>query len=99
MFNWRKSLAFGMLYALESPILGELKLLRSIERKPPEEITKLQNRRLTALLHHAWENTDYYREILDDCGVVKDGKVNLDKFDSIPFLTKDIIRRKGELLK
>ena len=99
MFNWRKPLVLGMLYALRSPIPRELKLLRSIERKSPEEITQLQNQRLTVLLRHAWENTDYYRQILEDCGVVKDGRVDLDKFESIPFLTKDIIRREGKLLK
>ena len=88
--NWRKPIMLGVLKATNSPIPGELRFIRSIERKSREEILDLQNQRLTALLQHAWKHTDYYREVLSDCGVVRDGKVDLDRFEDIPFLTKDI---------
>jgi phenylacetate-CoA ligase len=90
---------FGMLGTTGSPIPDELRLLRSIERKPPEAIRELQRHRLGMLLRHAWENTQYYRDVLSECGVIRDGKVDLDYFENIPFLTKDIIRRQGVGLK
>jgi phenylacetate-CoA ligase len=97
--NWRKLLVFGVLRATGSPIPDELRLLRSIERKSSDEVRELQRRRLAMLLRHAWENTEYYRDILSESGVVRDGKVDLDQFENIPFLTKDIIRRQGERLR
>jgi len=99
MLNWRKPIILGLLHLARSPILQELKLLRSLEYKSNEEIKQLQNRRLAALLLHAWENTDYYKEILEDCDVVRNGKISLENFNRIPFLTKDVIRKEGERLK
>ena len=97
--NWRKLIVFGLLRAQGSPIIDELKFIRSIERKSPEEIREIQNNRLSGLLRHAWENTEYYREVLNDCGVVRDGTVNLDRFEDIPFLTKSIISNERSRLK
>ena len=57
--NWRKLIVFGLLRAQGSPIIDELKFIRSIERKSPEEIREIQNNRLSGLLRHAWENTEY----------------------------------------
>jgi phenylacetate-CoA ligase len=97
--NWRKPIFFGVLRATGSPIPNELRLLRCIERKSPDDIRELQRYRLATLLRHAWENTEYYRGVLSECGVVRNGKVDLDQFANIPFLTKDIIRRQGTKLR
>ncbi|MGD8853335.1 MAG: hypothetical protein PVI28_13140 [Gammaproteobacteria bacterium] len=97
--NWRKPIMLGILKATKSPIPGELRLIRSLERKPGEEILSLQNQRLSSLLQHAWQHTEYYNEVLSDCGVVRDGKVNLDRFEDIPFLTKDILRDEADRLR
>lgn len=97
--NWRKPLVFGLLKAQSSPIIDELRFVRSIEWKSVEEVRKIQNSRLEALLLHAWENTEYYREVLSDCGVVVDGEVHLEQFSSIPCLTKDIIRDEATRLR
>jgi len=97
--NWRKPVIFGVLRATGSPIPSELRLLRSIERKSPEDIRELQRHRLAMLLRHAWEHTAYYRDVLSECGVVQNGKVDLDRFGNMPFLTKDIIRRQGTRLR
>lgn len=99
MVNWRKPILYFLLSMMGSPALEELKLLRAIERKSIEEIVQLQKDRLIQLLLHAWKNTEYYHEILEKCAVVVNGKVNLDKFVDIPFLTKDIIRAEGERLR
>ena len=99
MINWRKPLVLAMLRATGSPVPQELDFLRAIERKSPDEIQEIQNERLTRLLLHAWQHTDYYREVLGDTGVVVDGKVNLDQFETIPVLTKAIIREQGDRLR
>jgi phenylacetate-CoA ligase len=78
-------------------VLRELELIRSIERSSVK-IGGVRDQRLEHLLHHAWSETDYYREVLESCGVVREGKVKLDRFSDIPFLTKDIIRSQGPRL-
>jgi phenylacetate-CoA ligase len=82
-----------------SPIPRELGLLRSVEYSSPSEINRLHEERLIQLLRHAWENTDYYRVVLGDCGVVRENTVDLDCFHKIPFLTKEVIRREGPRLR
>ena len=90
-WNWHGPLIRGALRVVHPDTLRELDLIRSVELSP-ERIRALQRERLEALLRHAWAETDYYREVLDDCGVVRNGRVNLDRFTEIPFLTKKIMR-------
>jgi phenylacetate-coenzyme A ligase PaaK-like adenylate-forming protein len=90
--NWRKPLIRAALAFQNPHVLRELRLIRSIERATPDTVAAVQRARLTALLHFAWSETDYYRDLLDACGAVRDGRVNLDRFQDIPFLTKDLIR-------
>jgi phenylacetate-CoA ligase len=97
--NWRKPLLNGIFHLQRNPIPKELKLLRSIEFKSPGYILSLQEERLKNLLLHAWNNTDYYKQILEKCGVVRSGIVNLDRFEEIPILTKDIIKSEEKRLK
>lgn len=52
-----------------------------------------QNQRMEKLLFHAYENTDYYQRIFDDVYLIRDGKINWDRFSDVPLLTKDIIRQ------
>jgi phenylacetate-CoA ligase len=97
--NWRRPIIFGLLRARGSPIVDELRLIRSLESQSPAKIQAVQDHRLAMLLRHAWENTEYYRSVLSACGVVQGGKVDLGRFEDIPFLTKDVIRRQGTRLK
>lgn len=97
--NWRKPLVFFLLWAKRSPIIEELKFVQSIEYKSPEEIREIQERRLVMLLRYAWENTEYYKKVLSECNVVCGDKVNIDRFEDIPFLTKEIILTHGPKLK
>ena len=97
--NWRKPLVLALLKATHSRVPQELEFLRSIEHKSPDEILDIQNERLTRLLQHAWQHTDYYREVLGDTGVVVDGKVHLERFEDIPVLTKAVIRQQGSRLR
>ena len=62
------------------------------------QISEFIKSKLTKLLLHAYNNTKYYREVLSELGTVE-GKVNLENFNKIPILKKDIIRKRfSELL-
>ena len=96
--NWRGPLIRAALRVLHPETLRELELIRGIEFSP-EKILAVQRERLEALLRHAWTETDYYREVLEECGAVRNGRVNLERFTDIPFLSKNIIREQGERLR
>lgn len=96
--NWRRQLIFGIFNLTKNPISAELKLLQSIEYRSPEHILTFQEERLNNLLLHAWNNTGYYHEVLEECGVVRNGVVNLSNFEKIPVLTKEIIKKEKERL-
>jgi phenylacetate-CoA ligase len=95
--NWRAPLIRAAFRVQNPEILRELELIHSIERSPPK-LRATQEERLEKLLHFAWSQTEYYHEVLEHCGVIRDGRVNLDRFADIPFLTKDIIRAQGTRL-
>ena len=81
----------GTIYALSTH--GSLRSLRKAERMFKEEVLALRDARLRALLAHAFANVPYYRRVLKESGVVDDdGRVSLENFDQVPFLTKDTIR-------
>jgi phenylacetate-CoA ligase len=95
--NWRRPLIRAAFRAQHPHVLPELDLIKAIERSP-EKIDAVQKHRLEALLLHAWTETEYYRDVLEHCGAVRQGRVNLDRFAEIPFLTKKIIREQGARL-
>ena len=95
--NWRAPIIRAALRLQNPEVLRELEVIQSVERSPAQ-LKAIREKRLEQLLHHAWSQTDYYREVLEACGAVRSGKVNLDRFDDIPFLTKDIIRSQSERL-
>ena len=96
--NWRAPIVRAA-FRLQNPeILRELDLIHSIERSP-QKLRAIHEERLAKLLHHAWSQTEYYHEVLEHCGVLRNGRVNLDRFTDIPFLTKDIIRTQGDRLR
>jgi phenylacetate-CoA ligase len=97
--NWRRPVLRSLLRIHKPQVLRELELIESIERKSPEAVRAVQEERLGHLLHHAWRHTEYYREVLEACGAVRSGRVNLDRFADIPFLTKDIIRTQRDRLR
>lgn len=96
--NLRKPAILSLLRASGSGVPDELALIGRIERSA-ERIAEVQRTRLAALLRHAWSQVPYYREVLDSCGAVRDGRVNLDRFTDIPFLTKDVMRAEGDRLR
>jgi phenylacetate-CoA ligase len=97
--NWRRPLLLTALRAQNPAVLRELDLIHSIEKAAPATIRAVQEDRLARLLHHAWSETDYYHEVLEASGAVSNGRVNLERFEDIPFLTKDILRSQAQRLR
>jgi phenylacetate-CoA ligase len=95
--NWRAPVLWGTFRFLKPEVLRELDLIHSIEQSSAK-IQAIHEDRLERLLHHAWSQTEYYHDVLEDCGAVRNGKVDLDRFDEIPFLTKSIIREQSHRL-
>jgi len=96
--NWRAPIIRAAFRMQTPEVLHELDLIHSLERSP-QSLRRTREERLERLLHHAWSQTDYYHEVLEHCGVCRNGRVNLDRFTDIPFLTKDIIRAQGDRLR
>jgi len=103
--NWRKPLLRIML-DLKDTLLGarsattrcydEILALESAGRKA---IEACQQQRLEDLLLHSHLHVPYYRGVLEECGAVREGRVHMDRFTQIPFLTKDLIReRHGDFI-
>jgi len=97
-WNWRRPLIQTALRFQHPHVLPELDLIYAIERSP-EKIEAVQKRRLEDLLLHAWAETEYYRGVLERCGAVCKGRVNVERYADIPFLTKKIIREQGARLR
>jgi len=96
--NWRKPLIFGLLHVTGSKIPQYLKEIEELQYKPQDEIRGYQEEKLEKLLLHAYTNVPYYHRILPEVEVIKNGEVDLENFDKIPILTKEIIRKEGETL-
>ncbi len=64
-----------------------IKLLRT-QWQSPSEIEQIQRRKLKALLEHAYENVDYYRQLFDSAGIKPDEIEGREDLPRIPITTK-----------
>ena len=96
--NVRKPVIQSLLRVTGSGVPEELALISQIERSA-DRIAEIQRARLAELLRHAWAQVPYYRDALESCGAVRDGRVNLERFSEIPCLTKEVIRAEGDRLR
>jgi len=96
--NWKKTIILAGLYFTGSKIPKILRFIENIEYGSKEEIEKVQKDQLEKLLLHAHRNVPYYKKILENCGVVVNETVNLNDFEKIPLLTKEIIRKEEKNL-
>ena len=66
---------------------------KDFEEQYSEARLGFQEKHLENLLLHANHNVPYYNKIFAQIGIVKNGEVDLSRFDKIPILTKEIIRK------
>ena len=89
---------YGLLFCNGGRVLRNLRAIKNLQFLSEGELGEYSKVQLERLLVHAWENVPYYRDVLEECGVVVHGSVDLRNFANIPVLTKAIIREQGERL-
>jgi len=94
----RNRAIYALFAVTRSRIPQYLAEFRRLEAADFATVRADEERRLFDLLRHASAHVPYYQQLLGDCGVVRDGKVDLDRFSDIPILTKDHILKKAEAL-
>ena len=79
-----------------------MRCLRELEESqwwPLERVRQLQSERLQRLIHHAYEDVPYYRNLMDACGVSPGRIRTAADLSLLPVLTKaDVREHIGELL-
>jgi len=76
--------------------------LRALERSQwlsPIELSKIQLSRLAAQLDFAYRQVPYYRELFDNIGLRSEPIGSLREFACIPYLDKEVIRRRRDELQ
>lgn len=70
-----------------------LKFLEKTQWWKPEQLEDLQNKKLRALIKHAYRNVPYYYKLFKENGLKPDDIKTKEDLQILPFLTKDIIRK------
>ncbi len=76
-----------------------LKLLEKTQWWKPEDIKKMQDRKLRALIKHAYEHVPYYHRLFRELNLHPDDIKTREDLRKLPFLTKDIIRKNFKDMK
>ncbi len=64
-----------------------------------EQWEQYQFRQVKKLLHHAYTNVPYYKKLLDSCHLDPSKITSLQDIQTIPFLTKELVRQNLSSLK
>ena len=70
-----------------------LKWLNKTQWWKPEQLEELQNKKLRALIKHAYEKVPYYHRIFKERGLTSNDIKTVEDLQKLPILTKDEIRK------
>jgi phenylacetate-CoA ligase len=87
---WRISL-----HRYDGPYRQAVADLRAQERWDRERTRAVQLRRLQHVVHHAYERSPYYREIMDERSLKPGDLKRLEDLSQWPLLTKETVRAEG----
>ena len=95
------TIARHILYPIGERILGTtlLKYLKELEETQwwsPEQLRELQNKKLRALIKHAYENVPYYHRIFEERSLAPNDIQTVEDLPKLPILTKDDIRQNSQ---
>ncbi|MDX1373750.1 MAG: hypothetical protein R3321_14850, partial [Nitrososphaeraceae archaeon] len=79
-------------YKIQGSVIEKLSEIRRLYNLSLEENQKEKELKLKKLLLYAYNNTNYYHNILKEYQVVENNKVSLTNYAYLPPLTKDLIR-------
>lgn len=77
---------------------SKLRELEASQWFSPDEIADLQWDRLRTLLHHAWNNVPYYRQVMEQAGVTPDELANNRSLGPLPTINRAAINNHREHL-
>jgi len=99
MINWRKIIIPLALNLNNSKVYKNYQEILLVSQMSHTKIMKYQQNRLKDLLLYSYKYVPYYNKILKKHKVVVNNNINLDKFKTLPILTKDIIKNNFNDLK
>ena len=67
---------------------------QEIECASREEIKKMQSERLVKTVKRAYENSAYYKKLMDEKGLTPQDVKSVDDLHKLPFIKKDDLRRR-----
>ena len=74
------------------PTVSLIEYLHTTERGSIESLRDLQLGFLRRLLRHAYQHTSYYRDVMDEAGMLPEDVQSLDVLAKLPLLDKPILR-------
>jgi len=96
--NWRKPI-YSNILRIKGSTMKYLAEYEKTQWYSSEQLEVYQREQLEKLLKHAANHVPYYRETMQEHGLIRNGNVLLDKFTDLPILTKDILRERFDELK
>lgn len=94
MYKWlvQNILAPTLDFSRGSKTLPCLKELLESQWWPSGKLQELQNRRLTQLINHAYENVPYYHRIFDELSLKPADIASVNDLEKLPLLTRKLVR-------
>jgi phenylacetate-CoA ligase len=92
--------ALSLIYKAKEQSYKHYRKLENCQWLSEEDTLQLQKARLEKIITHAYHHVPYYRKVLISAGVInKFNQINLDHFENIPLLDKNIIHDHFDDLK
>lgn len=79
-------------------VLRYLDCFRYIDQLTPSDLERRQREKLKHMLKHAYDNTDYYRQLFDQVAFSPSRMKEQKEIEKIPLLTKEIVKRNFEAM-
>lgn len=79
-------------HAMHTKVASYYYMIRKMSKWPPDEIRKWQIIKLKELLIHAYEKTEYYKNLFDEYKFFPYNFKTIDSLSEIPILTKEKIK-------
>lgn len=80
-------------------ISKHLKILNETQWYSRSALDELQNKKLRALIKHAYQNTAYYRKLFDSLSITPDDIQTKEDLEKLPVLTKEDVKRNFNEIK
>ena len=87
-----RAVLYRLALTLNRPAANALVFMRKNQWRTASEVRGIQESRLEVLLAYAYHHVPYYHRLFEEKGLAEGGKLRLERFSSLPFLDKPLIR-------